>query len=193
MIDHTLGVVLTGGASRRMGTDKASIAFDGATLLERSVSVMSSVFTSVVVSGEAPVGVGIPVVADRVAGLGPLGGLDAAYEIAEGRAVFLLAVDMPFMDTETILAIADAIVPEMGARVPVAAGRRQRLCAAYGASLGPFVRECLDGEDRSMDCVLRRIDVHEVVGLDDDLFTNVNTVDDLEAAINRTGRHRSTR
>jgi molybdopterin-guanine dinucleotide biosynthesis protein A len=35
LIDHTLGVVLVGGGSRRMGRDKASIEFDGSTLLVR--------------------------------------------------------------------------------------------------------------------------------------------------------------
>ena len=78
LIDHTLGVVLIGGASRRMGTDKASIEFAGATLLKRSVDVLSEVFMSVVISGGDQPPVGVRVLPDLVPGLGPLGGLDTA-------------------------------------------------------------------------------------------------------------------
>jgi len=193
MIDHTLGVVLVGGASRRMGSDKASIEFDGTTLLERSVAVLSEVFVSVVISGGDRALAGIRVIPDLVPGLGPLGGLDTAYRTASGRGVFLLAVDMPFVDASTVRGIVEPPVAAMSVRVPVADGRRQPLCAVYGSGLGPVVRDRIEGKDRSMQSLFGAVDLEEVAGFDDDVFTNVNTQADLEAALKRTGRHRSTR
>ena len=193
MIDHTLGVVLVGGASRRMGTDKASIDFNGTTLLDRTVAVLSEVFTSVVISGGDLASQGVRVIPDLVPGLGPLGGLDTAYRTAAGRNVFLLAVDMPFVDVPTVRAIADPAIPGMSVRVPLAAGRQQPLCAVYGSGLGPVVRDRIEGKDRSMESLFGVVDVEEISGLDDDVFTNVNTQADLEAALKRIGRHRYTR
>lgn len=193
LIEHTLGVVLVGGASRRMGKDKASIEFDGTTLLERSVGVLSEVFTSVVISGGDQSPEGVRVLPDLVPGLGPLGGLDTAYRAAAGRDVFLLAVDMPFVDASTISEIAQPEVAAMSVRVPIGDGRRQPLCAVYGSGLGPVVRDRIEGRDRSMESLFGAVNVEEIEGFDDDVFTNVNTQADLEAALKRTGRHRSTR
>jgi molybdopterin-guanine dinucleotide biosynthesis protein A len=193
LIEHTLGVVLVGGGSRRMGRDKASIEFDGSTLLVRASAVLSEVFTSVVISGGDAAPSGIRTIPDLVSGLGPLGGLDTAFRIAAGRDVFLLAVDMPFVDEQTVRDIVEPPVHTMSVRVPVAAGRRQPLCAVYGSGLGPVVRDRIEGNDRSMENLFDAVDVTEITGLDDDVFTNVNTQAELEAALKRTGRHRSTR
>jgi molybdopterin-guanine dinucleotide biosynthesis protein A len=192
-IDHTFGVVLVGGVSKRMGTDKASIVFDSLTLLDRAVSVLFDVFTTVVVSGGGLAARGIDVLPDLVPGLGPLGGLDTAYRATDGRAVFLLAVDMPFVDAATVSAIAEPPVTGMSVRVPLAAGRRQPLCAVYGAGLGPVVRDRIEAGNRSMESLLAAVDPEEITGFDDDLFTNVNTQADLEAAVKRSGRRHSTR
>jgi molybdopterin-guanine dinucleotide biosynthesis protein A len=193
MIEHTLGVVLIGGASRRMGTDKASIEFNGATLLERSVGVLTEVFASVVISGGDQPPSGVRVLSDLVPGLGPLGGLDTAYRAAAGRDVFLLAVDMPFVDASTVLAIVEPPVAAMSVRVPVPDGRRQPLCAIYGSGLGPVVRDRIEGKDRSMESLFGAVDVEELSGFDADIFMNVNTQADLESALKRIDPHRSTR
>jgi len=192
LIEHTLGVVLIGGASRRMGMDKASIEFNGMTLLQRAVDVLSEVFTSVVISGGERPPTEVRVLPDLVPGLGPLGGLDTAYRAAAGKDVFLLAVDMPFVDAPTVRAIVEPHVAAMGVRVPVADGRRQPLCAVYGSGLGPVVRDRIEGKDRSMESLFGAVNVEEIEGFEDDVFTNVNTQDDLEAALKRTGRPRST-
>jgi len=193
LIEHTLGLVLVGGASRRMGTDKAAIEFDGLTLLDRSLAVLSEVFTSVVVSGGDHAPAGFRVAPDLVPGLGPLGALDTAYRFSAGRAVFLLAVDMPFVDAGTIRTIAEPGVSEMSVRVPDAAGRVQPLCAVYGSGLGPIVRDRLEGRSRSMESLFGVVDVEEISGFDDAVFTNVNTQSELEAALKRSGRPRNTR
>ena len=193
MIEHTLGVILAGGASTRMGTDKASIRFEGSKLLERSVVMLSDVFTSVAISGGSGAPATSLVIPDLVPGLGPMGGLDAAYGVAEGRAVFLLAVDMPFVDVSTVRAIVEPPTPAMSVRVPFAAGRRQPLCAVYGSGIGPVVHDRTKGGDRSMGSLFDRVDVEEILGLDDDLFTNVNTQADLEDALRRSGDRRNRR
>ena len=74
------GVVLCGGHSARMGIDKATITFEGTTLLERALARLDAVCDPVLIaSGDVPIQLGGRIaVADTVPGAGPLGGLVAA-------------------------------------------------------------------------------------------------------------------
>ena len=80
-MDHVLGAVLAGGASRRMGRDKALMEHEGRTLLARAVAVLRAVLDEVIIVGlqqqrsSVP---GAPIVEDLRPGLGPVGGIHAA-------------------------------------------------------------------------------------------------------------------
>jgi len=134
----TYGVVLAGGASTRMGHAKACIDIGGSTLLERAVATLSEA-CDVVVAGGSAAPDGVELIRDRHAGGGPLSGLDAAYAVAAGRSIFVLGVDMPFVEAATIREIIGTGVGATAARVPVGAGRIQPLCALYGAD-APRIR-----------------------------------------------------
>ncbi len=105
------GAVLCGGASRRMGVDKALLAVrggpdpDDGTLLARTVRVLSEVAPRVVLAcGERPryVELGLETVLDREPGVGPLAGLAAALDAS--RTVWLAAVacDLPRLESALV-------------------------------------------------------------------------------------------
>ncbi len=176
-----------------MGSDKAAIEIGGVSLLERAVELLSGVFDTVAVSGGQSAPAGSMLLTDRIAGGGPLAGLDAAYRLGTGRAVFLMAVDMPFLDAETVRHVAEPPIGANEARVAVSNGRRQPLCAVYGGGLGALVEEHLEGEDRSMARLLSGVEKIELVDVGEHAMTNVNTVEDLDEVIRRSGPPRSTR
>lgn len=181
-----LGVILVGGESRRMGTDKALVRWRGATLMEHAASTLAEVLSEVVVVGgeESDYGAaGVAVLADREPGLGPLGGLATALEHAAGRPVFLLACDLPRVTPELIADLvdrADAAEPAKAAAwVPRAGDRKQPLCAVYSAACaGPLTDYLAAGERRAIE-FLDRIDT-TFVEVDAGL-ANVNSPADLEA------------
>ncbi len=193
MISHTLGVVLAGGKSRRMGIDKASIEVGGTSMLALAVATLSGLFDDVVVAGGSETPPGCVLLADTLPGAGPLAGLDAAYGIARDRAVFLMALDMPFVDDATVRSIVEPTVDAMAARVPISGNRRHPLCAVYGANLGPLVTERLVREDRSMAAFIAGIDGVEYIRVEERPMVNVNTIEDLEVALRESGQPRSTR
>jgi len=119
-------VLLTGGASRRMGADKATLAVNGEALATRAARVLSEVCDPVVEVGAGVTNLA-PVDDDRA---GPLAafirGLDALG--CTGPAL-LLACDLPFVDVALLRALADH--PGDASFVPVIEGREQFACARW--------------------------------------------------------------
>lgn len=146
----TLGVVLAGGASRRMGRDKASLPWSGGTLAARAVAVLAEACGEVVVAG--PTGVappGFEAVPDLLPGRGPLAGLHAGLERAAGQPIFALACDMPFVGPELVrhLLAAAAAGGANGAWVAAGESGLQTLCGVWS----PAGREIAEGRLRAGD------------------------------------------
>jgi len=123
------GVLLTGGASRRMGSDKATIVWRGETLSVRAARALSAVCSPVV-----EVGAGVSdllCVREEPTGSGPLAALVAGARALDARGpIVLLACDLPFVEPPLLRLLADW--PGDSTVIPVVAGRLQYACARYG-------------------------------------------------------------
>ena len=146
------GAVLAGGASRRMGRDKAELVVDGTTLLFRQIDVLRTGGAAplVVSCGQVPreVPAGVVCVPDRYPNSGPLGGIHAALEALHASHVAVLAVDMPLIDAAWFGWLRGSCAPGVGAIARHADGRFEPLAAIYA-------RESL----AEMDSRLRRGDL----------------------------------
>ena len=96
----TAGILLTGGRSRRLGVDKASLVLDGETLAQRAARRLGAVCDPVVEVGD---GVSpLPSVREQPSGSGPLAALATAGAWLRDRGhhgpALLLAVDLPAVD-----------------------------------------------------------------------------------------------
>lgn len=141
----TVGVVLAGGRSQRMGRDKALIEINGATMLEHVALALNSVCELVVVvgrpDGPAPNVEYIPDTGDQYRG--PLSGICAAIAHTNSN-VLVVATDQPRVRSETLQHILN-LSNEMPV-IPEADGWPQITCAWYPASLLPVLQaELADG------------------------------------------------
>jgi molybdopterin-guanine dinucleotide biosynthesis protein A len=94
--DATVGLVLAGGRSSRMGRDKAMLPWRDDTLLAyMQRRLCESGVTRVIVSGAYP---GHDTVPDRFADLGPLGGLASVAAALPDVPLLVVPVDMPLLD-----------------------------------------------------------------------------------------------
>ena len=144
------GLVLAGGASRRMGRDKAQILFDSEPLVIRAVRTLARVCTDVVVAsgdGHRLDHLGVTQVADTLLGAGPLAGIAAGLESARHDLVAVIAVDMPAA-SPAVLALLAGLWRGEAAVVPVVAGRWEPLHAVWARSAAPGIVACLQAGER---------------------------------------------
>ncbi|HEX6381170.1 MAG TPA: molybdenum cofactor guanylyltransferase [Acidimicrobiia bacterium] len=144
------GLLLTGGASRRMGEDKALIEVGGRRLVDHAAALLTAVADPVIEVG--PGWSGLPAVREDPPGSGPLAalGAGAASLRAAGHdgAVLVLAVDMPRVGVELLRLLARR--PGTATAVPRAGGHPQPMCARYGPDVLAAVDERLAAGGRSL-------------------------------------------
>ena len=178
-------VVLAGGASRRMGRDKATLPYQGATLVEHVVDVVGERCAPVFViaaPGQSLPALDAEVLRDDVRGVGPLvatgRGLRAAAE-AGSQWAFVCAVDMPFIDPALIDLLVDTSANLTADVVLPWDGRDHYLAGLYRVSLVERVNALVASGDRSMSALVNSVDTQRIVMNDDRPLTNVNSLADF--------------
>lgn len=101
------GLVLAGGSSARMGSDKALISYHDQNQLLHTAALLQQECREVFVScreeqAEIYRHFGVPLITDSYLGIGPLGGLLSAQRQCSGAAWITAACDMPFLNGEII-------------------------------------------------------------------------------------------
>lgn len=181
------GIILAGGASRRMGRDKATLPYEGTTLVERMVSVLAPRCAPIFViaaPGQALPNLDAEILRDEVRGVGPLlatgRGLRAAAE-AGSELAFVAAVDMPLLTADLIDELAGPAV-RLGADVVLPwDGRDHYLAGVYRTALAGRVAELVAAGERSMRALVERVDTQRIVMPEQRSLLNVNTAADLAA------------
>ena len=176
------GLVLAGGASRRMGRDKALLRVDGTRLVDRAVRVLSEVCDTVLLAaGDRRIDVdGATPVADAEGG-GPLAGIVAGLELATTPLVAVVAVDMPNADGGVLEQLAALWDGEAGV-APMVGGVVQPLHAVYATAFTAEFRDLLAGGERSPRCALETLGarVVDTAGWSTTVFAdNLNSPEDL--------------
>lgn len=103
----TIGLILAGGRSRRMGTDKAFAPLAGQPLLAHVIERLAPQVNELVISSNAPganfAAFGTPVLPDVLDGFhGPLAGVHAALARFPEAAVVSVAVDLPLLPRDLV-------------------------------------------------------------------------------------------
>jgi molybdopterin-guanine dinucleotide biosynthesis protein A len=180
------GVLLTGGASRRMGFDKALVEVDGLASAVRLAAVMQEVASPLLEVG--PGRSGLKAIAEEPVGQGPLFAACAALPALEAAGhrgpVLLLACDLAFVTAEDLALLAGW--PGGSSVVPIVDGRPQPLCARWSHEDLLAATGLVQAGERSMKALLRRPGIVLVdrdqwaAGRADHVFADFDTPSDLE-------------
>ncbi len=184
-------MILAGGKSTRMGSDKAFARIGPQTLVERCAGVMARCFTTTIIIANRPEAfesLRLSVRKDDLPDLGPLGGILTALHHAATPAVFIIACDMPFLNDTLIRAMAESLAG-YDAVAPRIASRFEPLHAAYHRRILPVVEARIQAGDCSVSRLLEAIRTRpfaeaELAPFVDwkRTFLNVNTPEELAKA-----------
>jgi molybdenum cofactor guanylyltransferase len=153
-MDARAGFVLVGGASSRMGRDKASLPLHGKTLVEHVASAVAEAAGSVTLVGapERYRSLGLPILPDSHPGAGPLAGIHTALSASKADWNLIVACDMPAISgpfLKSLLAAAesssaDCLIPSGPSGLP------EPLCAVYHRSCQAAIQAALDRNVRKV-------------------------------------------
>lgn len=148
VVRQRMGVVLAGGAGRRMGVAKGQLLFEGTPLALRAARTLWPLCGSVLISiapGAPNPAPGFPTLEDPLpAGRGPLAGILAAYATTSTADLVVLACDYPFVPRELLLALVQSAHEQDTLVMPTDfAGRDHPLVALWRRECEPHVREAL--------------------------------------------------
>ncbi|MDA8123122.1 MAG: formate dehydrogenase accessory sulfurtransferase FdhD [Deltaproteobacteria bacterium] len=180
-------VILAGGSSSRMGSNKALLPYQDGRFIEAIHRRMAGLFQEVLVVTNTPEAFDfLPCrkVTDVIPGMGALSGIHSGLRHCETPRVFAVACDMPYLNPALIRHLAslsegnDVVVPESEKGL-------EPLHAVYGRTALPFMEEALQaGKGRIVSFFdkvrVRKVGREEVARFDPSFqsFRNINTPDD---------------
>jgi molybdopterin-guanine dinucleotide biosynthesis protein A len=145
-------IVLAGGASSRLGTDKAFLSLDGQPLVARTVHKLAALSDDlIVVTNEPapyePLALPVRLVPDERPGFGSLMGIYSGLKKARHSRALVVACDMPFLSLPLLrhmLPLAqgyDVVIPALD-------GLLEPLHAIYGNACLPAIAQLLERGER---------------------------------------------
>ncbi len=187
-MDHVIAGILSGGGSRRFGSDKAFALWQGRTLLEWTIVNASHLTDNIKILAKDPEKyshVPYPVIEDIFDESTPLNGILSIIPQVE-EWLLLLACDIPFFDS----AVLDLLWNNRSRSKAVVIrvfGKYQPFLALYPVSVLHYWEEAFAAGDYHLQRVIEKMPRH-VIGEEDLLlhnlsllsFSNINTPEDLE-------------
>lgn len=192
-LTHVEAAILVGGASSRMGRDKARLEIGGVPLVQRVATVLQRCVTRVRVvirPGGAPP-LDLPYIEDRHPQRAPIVGVHAALAACESSAVLVTACDLPEITPSVILMLLALVPREGGSDVVVAQGSRglEPLLAVYRPRILPELEARIERGELALRSLLEAVDTlvvpeAELRRVDPELrsLRNLNRPEDLEGA-----------
>ncbi|XMB86997.1 formate dehydrogenase accessory sulfurtransferase FdhD [Mycoplasmatota bacterium WC44] len=182
MISCKTAVILAGGESKRMSFNKEFVKEGNEYLVHKTISELKKVFEEIiVVSNNEELYTDCIVLQDEIKNKGPLAGLSVALKKAKGDYIYLIAVDMPYIDLNYITGLMNN-----KSGYEVYAVQNNKFIEPFKAI---YHKECLKyiNDSKSLYSLIKSansmiVDVNQVNSKLDSqkLFFNINTSSDLK-------------
>jgi len=187
MIEDCTAIVLTGGESKRMGSDKANVVLAGKPLLGHVLEQLEPLFSDILISVRKPrPDIEHPQIIDTDEDRGPMVGIKAALTAVETDWVFVIGCDMPFVSTGLIQHLS-GLRSAFDAVVPHVFDRSQPLFGFYNKTCLPLMETRMKQGQRSMIRLLDDLNTFElseqqVKAIDPELksLLSLDTIEDVK-------------
>lgn len=190
--DDITAVILSGGNSTRMGTDKSLLKISGDTLIGRAISISQKYIASILVSSnqiELKRTGSVNYVADIYSGLGPISGIHSGLVNSKTEKIFVYSADIVFGNERLINEIIEYPTQKQIV-LPLFEGIPQYTFGIYSKSVLPVIEEMLmrkNVDKPTPKNLIKKIeteliDFHKCIYFEEEKFVNLNTPADYERA-----------
>lgn len=184
-------VLLMGGKSSRMGTDKAYLLYEGICFWKRITDEMSAcgpTYVSVDTIERAP-DMEYPLILDEYEKIGPIGGIYSALRTVREELVFFAPCDIPTLSKNLIVGLMEEYQEEYdGVILSSKEGKIYPTIGIYSKRLLPKIEKHIVSQNyRLMNLIKQcnfKIVSMEQLNLGEDDLTNVNTQAEYHALKN---------
>jgi molybdenum cofactor guanylyltransferase len=186
------GIILAGGESRRMGTDKSLLDINGRPMIEHVLAVFAGLFKKTIIVTNTPDRYrvyGVELTRDVLAIRGPLTGIYSGLLRSGDEYNFVAACDMPFLNPQ-LISYMGGIAAGHDAVVPMFGGYLEPLHAIYRKGILPVIETQVRKQDRRIRGMFDHIQVRylteeEIIRFDPQKqsFRNLNTPKEYKEAV----------
>ena len=189
------GIILAGGKSSRMGTDKSLLVWENKTLIEHAVDMLKPICSKVIISANNQVYsfTGCEIWPDERQDQAPIIGIYSCLKRSETNMNFILSCDMPLIGTELIRYLVGSC-GDLPLLVAVHEdGLIEPLCGVYNKNIIPDMEKCIQSSNLSLNQFIQDFAPHylkigkELPFYKTNMFANINTPDDLEKLVYQRG------
>ena len=182
-------VILVGGKSSRMGSNKAFLELKGKTFIEMQIELLREMFDEISISANTSSEyeyLNLPISKDIYPGKGPLGGIYTSLINSSSLHTFMLACDMPFVGLELIKHLK-GLTKEYDVVIPKSEKGLEPLHAFYSKNCIDPIKKSLDDNNLRIISFFSHVNV-KIVELDSlassdnfkNSIKNLNTMADYE-------------
>jgi molybdopterin-guanine dinucleotide biosynthesis protein A len=181
-------IILAGGESRRMGTDKARLQLNGKLAVEHLAHVLEPYFDDALVSvgaDRAATFAGLKTVPDIRPGQGPLMGIVSALHASTTDVSFVIACDIPNVNLPLVFQL---LSEAEGCEIAVPSlreGMFEPLFGVYAKRTAPAGEELLASGQRRIASLYGRCATKVVPVADASWYVNLNTPQEYDAYIGK--------
>jgi len=182
------GIILSGGKSRRMGTDKGFLSFNGKLFMQASIDALKPIVSEIIiVSNNADYDVfGLKRIEDIMENAGPLAGIYSGLNHSKTEYIMALSCDIPLITSGILERLIEG-TDDVSEVIQIESnGKSMPLIALYKKSCKDDFYKLLQKGERRLQFAVNQCQVKNIT-LDSEsaiLTMNINTPEELKAIEN---------
>lgn len=178
------GIILAGGKSYRMGTDKGFIILNGSTFIAHIVEALKPmVYDIIIVSNNSDYDIyNLTRVEDIIENAGPLAGLYSGLNRSKTELNFVLSCDVPLINSAVLNRLIEGVDKPSDVIQIQSQGKTMPLIAIYKKQCSKTILELLQKGERRLRTAVEKLNT-KTIELDADLeqfVRNINTTEELK-------------
>ena len=176
------GIIIAGGKSLRMGTDKSLLIYRNQRFIDRAIGLLQNFTEDIIISTNDEIkAIHYKTIPDIIQNTGPAGGLHACLPKIKNERTLVIPVDMPLLNVEVLQSLLQQADLNQKITVFKTDERLQMLVGLYHKDIVPLLKKHMAIGDYKLRNLLKNIP-HQIIdaGAFGSLFINVNTPAELK-------------